>query len=74
MEDIKRISFWYTNWRGEYGLRTVTPIALRWSEGNEYAHGLEPQWILHAFDHDRQAERYFVLKHIKGISDNAGLL
>jgi len=46
----------YVNWRGEAGERRILPIRLAF-EANEWH--LEPQWILFAWDLDKDAERGF---------------
>lgn len=58
MTTAQAIRFRYTNWRGETGMRHVTPISLRFGTSEYHS---EPQWLLRAFDHDRQAEREFAL-------------
>ncbi len=52
----------YTNYRGETSERRITPKHIIF--GNTEYHP-EPQWLLVAFDHDKNAERTFALKDIK---------
>jgi hypothetical protein len=55
----------YTNWRGERGIRHIRPQELLWLS-TEYHR--EPQWLLHAWDVEKQAKRDFALKDIHAIS------
>ena len=48
----------YRNWRGELGVRHVTPISLRFGASEWHR---KPQWLMRAYDHDKQAEREFAL-------------
>ena len=52
----------YTNHRGETGVRRIIPLAAPWWGQSDY-HG-EPQWLLRAFDVDKQAEREFAMADI----------
>jgi predicted DNA-binding transcriptional regulator YafY len=52
----------YTNHRGETAVRKIRPVKI-WFGATEY-HETE-QWLLQAFDLDRQAERNFSMKDIK---------
>lgn len=52
----------YKNWRGETAWRHVTPrriefVATRWHP--------DPQWVVHAWDHGRGAERSFALRDVQ---------
>lgn len=54
----------YTNWRGERAWRTIRPI-----ETKALFHGAsewhkEPQWLLRAFDYERESFREFAMKDI----------
>ena len=49
----------YTNWRGETAIRRLRPIGVKFMAT---AWHREPQWILEAFDYDRQEMRGFALK------------
>lgn len=51
----------YVNWRGEAGERRILPTRLAF-EANEWHP--EPQWILFAWDLDKDAERGFALSGI----------
>lgn len=48
----------YMNYRGEVSTRTITPIK-PWYGSTEWHP--EPQWLLKAFDHEKDAERDFAL-------------
>ncbi|MDR6431282.1 hypothetical protein [Brucella pseudogrignonensis] len=56
---IEPIKISYTNYRGENSIRTITPIK-PWYGSTEWHP--EPQWLLTAFDHEKQANRDFALK------------
>lgn len=51
----------YTNWKGERSTRTVVPDVIYWGS-NEWHK--EPQWLLTAFDVEKQAKRNFAMKDI----------
>ena len=53
------VTLTYTNWRGETTQRTITPKCIWW--GATYWNP-EPQWLLTAFDTEKQADRDFALK------------
>ena len=57
----------YTNHRGERAMRRVVPKRV-WF-GTTPWHG-EPQWLLTAFDLDRQAQRDFALSEIHGFKSS----
>lgn len=61
-----KVKITYTNWKGETGDRTIKPIAL-WSGSTEYHP--EEQWLLHAWDYEKQDFRQFAMKHIKNWAD-----
>lgn len=54
--DILKIT--YTNYKGHTAERRITP-SLVWFGATEWHP--EPQWLLRAYDHDRQADRDFAL-------------
>lgn len=51
----------YTNWQGHRAVRTILPIKLFWGEV-EFHPG--KQWLLEAYDFDKDAVRYFAVKDI----------
>ena len=53
------VTLTYTNWRGETAQRTITPKRIWWGATDWHP---EPQWLLTAFDDEKQAERDFALK------------
>jgi hypothetical protein len=68
-DDALVVTFRYTNHRGETATRRVIPqgvgfLATEWHP--------EPQWLLHAYDLDRGADRSFALAGISGWSPAAG--
>jgi len=56
----------YTNWRQETKVRNILPIAIYWGSTNYYP---IPQWIVKAYDKDRQDYRLYSLKNIVEIVD-----
>lgn len=52
----------YTNYKGETKSRQILPKKI-WFGSTEY-HS-EPQWLLEAFDVDKQADRSFAMKDIR---------
>ena len=58
----KTVKIIYTNYKGETSERKIIPIEL-WFGSTEYHK--EEQWLLKAFDVDKQAERNFAVKDIK---------
>jgi hypothetical protein len=49
----------YTNWRGETSRRRIIPKSVRYGSTEWHP---EPQWLLLAWDDDKQADREFALK------------
>ncbi len=62
-----RISFKYTNYKGETSIRTITYQALEYGS-NEYHK--EQQWFVYGICSDKQAPRSFALKDIEISSIN----
>ena len=56
------IEILYTNYRGETGRRKIVPSSLRF--GSTEFHP-EPQWLLEAFDLEKQAARTFAMAAIQ---------
>lgn len=56
------VTFTYKNYRGATSVRLVRPIMV--SFGTTGFHP-EPQWLLHAWDLNKEAERTFAIKDIK---------
>ena len=59
-KDAPPLVLTYTNHRGETGVRRIIPLAAPWWGQSDYH--VEPQWLLRAFDVDKQVEREFALK------------
>ena len=59
-KDAPPLVLTYTNHRGETGVRRIIPLAAPWWGQTDWH--LEPQWLLRAFDVDKQAEREFALE------------
>lgn len=60
-KDILPFVFTYKNYRGEIATRVVTPISVRFGSTEWHP---EPQWLMKAFDHEKQAEREFAMMDI----------
>lgn len=60
--DDKIVNILYTNWRGITSVRTIKPERIVWKSTEWHK---EPQWLLDAFDIDRDAFRTFAMKDIK---------
>jgi predicted DNA-binding transcriptional regulator YafY len=58
-----RIQFEYVNHRDEAATRTVTPIKVLFVSSGSY--GYENEWVLEAYDHDREALRTFAMRKIE---------
>ena len=52
------LKFKYRNYRGEIGIRTATPIRVEYRHSDWHP---SPQWLLVAFDHEKQGERDFAM-------------
>lgn len=52
----------YTNWKGETAEHTIQPLEL-WFGATEYHPG--EQWLLRAYDLEKNAERNFAMKDIE---------
>lgn len=63
MSHLTPIKITYTNYRGETAERTITPQRI-WHGSTEHHH--EEQWLIRAFDHDKQAVRDFAFKDVYG--------
>ena len=56
--DERKITMTYRNWRGEISRRTIQPWGVRFDATDWHP---EPQWLLEAWDFDKQAVRDFAL-------------
>lgn len=61
MSKDKPITFLYTNWKGETAQRTVIPKYLEFTSTEWHP---KPQWILTAYDVDKEEYRGFAVKDI----------
>ena len=59
LQDAPPISITYKNWRGETSVRRIVPMAAPHFGQTDWHP--EPQWLLRAWDVDKQAEREFAL-------------
>lgn len=64
------LRFIYTNHRGETDQRTVIPMSVRFGSTKWHP---KPQWLLKAFDLDKDAEREFAMGDIGGPAPDAGV-
>jgi hypothetical protein len=63
---------YYTNWRGETSRRRIIPKSVRYGSTEWHP---EPQWLMLAWDDDKQADREFALKDFgaRAVVDEAGI-
>ena len=61
-ETSKEVNIVYTNWKGETAIRRITPKQIYFGS-NEW-HPTQ-QWLLEAYDLDKQDIRNFALKDIR---------
>ncbi len=59
--DKKIVSIVYTNWKGVTSERNIIPKNIFWGSTEWHK---EEQWLLNAFDVDKQEDRAFALKDI----------
>lgn len=62
MNNEKKIRIIYTNYRNETNIREIIPLKI-WFGHNEWHK--DDQWILDAFDIDKNADRSFAMKDIR---------
>ena len=62
MDKNQAVTIVYTNYKGVTGIRHIIPISITFGH-NEWHK--EDQWLLIAFDLDKEAERTFAMKDIK---------
>lgn len=53
------VALTYTNYRGETSVRRITPMGIHFGSTDWHP---EPQWLVRAYDHDKQATRDFAFK------------
>lgn len=56
------LEFGYTNHRGEYAVRRVEPAEVYYGVSDYYP---GPQWLMCAWDLDRQAYRHFAMSRMR---------
>ena len=64
------VHFDYKNWRGEESRRTVIVYHVCWGSTEWHP---EEQWLLKAYDTDKQKTRLFALKDISNLKTNEEL-
>ena len=62
MPDLNAVTFTYKNYRDEISIRLVKPIMIAFGMTSFHR---EPQWLLHAWDLNKEAERTFAMKDIE---------
>ena len=62
MNKERTIEILYTNWKGETRKRTILPISIEYKSTEWHK---EKQWILNAFDIEKNEERGFSIADIK---------
>ena len=60
--DNQKVKILYKNWKGVTSYRNIVPKSVEFKATEWHP---EEQWILNAFDIDKQADRAFALKDIK---------
>jgi len=51
----------YKNWKGEIGIRNIVPLFMHYGRTNYHK---EDQWLLSAWDIDKDAERTYAMMDI----------
>ena len=62
MEENKIVIINYTNWKGVTGFRRIIPKKIFFGSTEWHK---EEQWLLEAYDVDKNADRSFAIKDIK---------
>lgn len=62
IEEEKIVKILYTNYRNETKIRTIIPSKLWYGSTKWHP---ENQWLLNAYDVDKQADRSFAMKDVK---------
>ena len=62
MTTEKAVHILYTNYKGDTRIRHILPIGIHFSSSEWHS---EPQWLLDAFDIDKNANRSFALRDIR---------
>ncbi len=61
-EEHKKVKILYTNYKNETAIRTIIPKELKYGKTEYHP---EEQWLLVAWDYEKQAERTFAMKDVK---------
>lgn len=62
MDPEKAVRILYTNYRGETDLRSIVPKGIFYGSTEWHK---ESQWLLEAFDIQKDADRHFAMKDIR---------
>jgi hypothetical protein len=62
---MTKITFTYTNWRGETSTRTATPYRMRFGTSEWHK---EPQALMLAYDYEKKAEREFAIRDMSDVT------
>jgi len=62
MEEHKQVKIQFTNYRNETTVRTIIPKEIKYGKTEYHP---EEQWLLVAWDCEKQAERTFAMKDVK---------
>ena len=62
LQGNKKVKILYTNWKGVTSYRNIIPKNLEFKSTEWHK---DEQWILNAYDVDKQADRGFAVKDIK---------
>ncbi|MFP4401836.1 MAG: hypothetical protein ACLFPL_01255 [Candidatus Nanoarchaeia archaeon] len=62
MEQSKKVTILYTNWKGETAQRTIIPQSIEFTSNQWHT---QEQWILTAWDVEKKNYRHFPMKDIK---------
>ena len=66
MSDDTTVRILYTNYKGETGLRAITPVRIFFGSTDWHK---EPQWLLDALDLDKGENRTFAMKDVRAWID-----
>lgn len=58
----QKVKILYTNWEGETAYRNIIPKSIEFKSTQWHK---QEQWILNAYDMDKQADRGFAINDIK---------
>jgi hypothetical protein len=58
----REVNILYRNWKGEVAWRRIIPLSISFESSQSHP---IPQWIMRAFDRDKEAERSFAIADIQ---------